>query len=175
MQTVLLVENLKPLVETQSCTLFTHSCINLCACGRDFARIQKAKSNANNDASEPFKIDFTILLILRPEKNRRQDATFGNTHLLLIHIRQSGPSSNLEQSMGQKPINKDRQMASKIEIVKIRQNAVFSRGVVSFFQIKENGKNVFFFGKSITNVTIKTNQMICSATVFPTTALLPGQ
>ena len=72
----------------------------------------------------------------------------------------------LEQSMGQKPINEGRQMASKIKIVKIRQYTVFPRGVVSFFQIEENGQNVFFFGKSITNVTSKSNQMIGSATVF---------
>ena len=65
MQTVLLVENLKPLLETQSCTLFTHSCISLCTCGRDFAHIQRAKSSTKNDASEHFKTDFTILLILR--------------------------------------------------------------------------------------------------------------
>ena len=64
-QTVLLVENLKPLLETQSCTLFTHSCISLCTCGRDFAHIQRAKSSTKNDASEHFKTDFTILLILR--------------------------------------------------------------------------------------------------------------
>ena len=36
-------------------------------------------------------------------------------------------------------------MASKIKVVKIGQYTVFARGVVSFFQIKENGKNVFFF------------------------------
>ena len=63
-------------------------------------------------------------------------------------------------------------MASKIKVVKLGQYTVFPRDVVSFFQIKENGKNVFFFGKSITNVTIKSNQMICGATVFPKTALL---
>ena len=56
---------MKPLLETQSCTLFTHSCISLCVCGRDFARIQRAKSSTNNDASEPFKTDLIILLILR--------------------------------------------------------------------------------------------------------------
>ena len=112
-----------------------------------------------------------IIVNVKTEKNRRQDATLGNTHLLLIRIRQTGPSSHLEQSMGQKP----RQMALKIKIVKIRQYTVFPCGVVSFFQIKENGKNVFFFGKSITNITIKSNQMICSATVFPKTALLRGQ
>ena len=77
--------------------------------------------------------------------------------------------------MGQKPINEGRQMASKIKVVKIGQYTVFPRGVVSLFQIKENGKNVFFFGKSITNATIKSNEMICSATVFPKTALLRGQ
>ena len=146
MQTVLLVENLKPLLETQSCTLFTPSCMSVCECGRDFARIQRAKSSTDNDAAELFKTDFTILL--KTEKNRRQDATLGNTHLLLIHIRQSGPSSNLKQSTGQKPINEGRQMASKIKFVKIRQYTVFPRGV-SFFQIKENGNYVFFFSKSI--------------------------
>ena len=78
-------------------------------------------------------------------------------------------------SMGQKPIDESRQMASKIKVVKIGQYTVFPRGVVSLFQIKENGKNVFFFGKSITNVTTKSIQMICSATVFPETALLRGQ
>ena len=57
-------------------------------------------------------------------------------------------------------------MASKIKVAKIGQYTVLPRGVVSFFQIKENGKNVFFFGKSITNVTIESNQMICSATIF---------
>ena len=57
--------------------------------------------------------------------------------------------------MGQKPINEGRQMASKIKVVKTRQYTMFPRGVLSFFQIKENGKNVFFFGESITNVTIK--------------------
>ena len=31
---------------------------------------------------------------------------------------------------------------------------------------------MFFFGKILTNVTIKTDKMICSATVFPKTALL---
>ena len=59
--------------------------------------------------------------------------------------------------MGQKPINEGRQMASKIKVVKIGQYTVFPRGVVSLFQIKENGKNEFFFGKSITNITIESN------------------
>ena len=66
--------------------------------------------------------------------------------------------------MGQKPINEGRQTASKIKVVKIGQYTVFPRGVVSFLQIKGNGKNVFFFGKSITNVTVKSNQAICRAT-----------
>ena len=93
----------------------------------------------------------------KTEKNWRQDAALRNTHLLLISIRQSGPRYHLEQSMGQKPINESRQMASKIKVVKIGQYTVFPRGVVRFFQIKENGKNVFFFGKSITNETIESN------------------
>ena len=116
-----------------------------------------------------------IIVNVKTEKNRRQDATLGNTHLLLIRIRQTGPSSNLEQSMGQKPINEGRQMASKIKVVKIREYAVFPSGVVSFIQTKENGNSMLFFGKTITNVNIKTNQMICSAMVFPKTALLRGQ
>ena len=72
-------------------------------------------------------------------------------------------------SIGQKPINESRQMASKIKVVKIRQYTVFARGVVCFFfQIKEDGNNVsFLFAKSITNVINKMNQMIFSATVFP--------
>ena len=79
--------------------------------------------------------------------------------------------------MGHKSIIEGRQMVSKIKVVKIRQYTAFSCGVVSFFQIKENGKYVcvcvfYFFGKSVMNVTIKTNQMICSATVLPKTALL---
>ena len=65
MPTVLLVDYLKQFLETQSRTLFTHSCINLCACGRNFARIQRAKSTTNNHASKPFKSDLTVLLILR--------------------------------------------------------------------------------------------------------------
>ena len=68
LQTVLLAENLKLFLETQSCTLFTHSCVSLCACGMSFARIQRAQSPTNNGASEPFKTDLTILLILRLEK-----------------------------------------------------------------------------------------------------------
>ena len=87
------------------------------------------------------------MIYIKTKKNSRQDATLGNTYVLFIQIGQSGPSSHLEQSMGQKPINEGRQMASKIRVVKIRQYAVFPRGVVSFFQIKENGNNVFFFGK----------------------------
>ena len=59
--------------------------------------------------------------------------------------------------MGEKPINEGRQMASKIKVVRIGQYTVFPRGVVRFFQIKENGKNVFFFGKSITNIAIESN------------------
>ena len=47
--------------------------------------------------------------------------------------------------MGQKRDNEGGQMASKIKVVKIRQYTVFPRGVVSLFQIKENGKIVFFF------------------------------
>ena len=145
MQAVLLVENLKPLLETHSCTLFTHSCISLCACGRDFARKQRTKSSTNNDASEPFKTDFTILLNLRLKRTGDKILPPGNTHFLLTRIRQSGPSSNLEHLVGQKPINEDRQMASKIKVLKIRHYTVFPCCVVSFFQIKENGKNVFFF------------------------------
>ena len=118
---------------------------------------------------------FRLIVNFKSEKNRRQDATLGNTHLLLVRIRQSRPGFHLEQSMGQKPINECRQMASKIKVVKIGQYTVFPRGVVSFFQIEENSQNVFFFGKSITNVTIESNEMIGSATVFPKTALLRGQ
>ena len=143
MQTVLLVENLKPFLETQSFTLFTHSYIRLYACGRNFARIQRTKSSSNNDASKPLKTDLTILLILRLK--RIGDASLRNTHLLLIHIGQSGASSHLKQPMGQEPINEGWQMASKIKIVKIGQHTVFPRGVVGFFQVKEKGKNVFFF------------------------------
>ena len=64
-QTGLLVENLNPLSENHSCTLFTHSCISLSACGRGFARIHGAKSSTINEASGPFKTDLTILLIFR--------------------------------------------------------------------------------------------------------------
>ena len=103
----------------------------------------KGKIVTNNDASGPFKTDFTILL----NKNQRQGATLGNTHLLLIRIRQRGPSSHLKQSMGQKPINEGRQMASKIKVVKIRQYTVFPHGVVSFFKIKKNDNNMFSFGQ----------------------------
>ena len=79
-----------------------------------------------------------------------RSATLGNTHLLLICIRHNGPSSNLEQLMGQKPINEGRQFSLKIEVIKIRQYTMFPCGVIcSFFQVKENGKNMFFFGKSV--------------------------
>ena len=77
--------------------------------------------------------------------------------------------------MGQKSTNEGRQMASKIKIVKVGHYTVFPRGVVGFFQVKENSKNVLFFGKSITNESVKSYQLICSATVFPKTALLRGQ
>ena len=63
-------------------------------------------------------------------------------------------------------------MALKIMVIKIKWYTVFSRGVVSFLQITENVNNMFFSGKSITNVIIKTNEMICSAMGFPNTALL---
>ena len=54
--------------------------------------------------------------------------------------------------MGHKSIIEGRQMVSKIKVVKIRQYTAFSCGVVSFFQIKENGKYVcvcvvFFLGQ----------------------------
>ena len=67
----------KPLLETQSCTLFTHSCISLCACGRTCARIQMAKSSTNSDASEPFKTDLTILLIFRLKRTRDKMLPWG--------------------------------------------------------------------------------------------------
>ena len=95
-----------------------------------------------------------------------------NTHLLLILL---SDRVGRKQPVGRKPINEGRQMASKIKIVKIGQYTVFPCGVVGFFQVKENGKNVFFFGKSITNYPVKLYQLICSATVFPKTALLRGQ
>ena len=57
-------------------------------------------------------------------------------------------------------------MASKIKIVKIGQYTVFPRGVVGFFQVKESGKNVLLLGKSISNETVKSYQLICSATFF---------
>ena len=58
----------KTIVRDPILTLFTHSCISLCACRSDFASIQKAKSSTSNDASEPYKTDFTILIILRLHK-----------------------------------------------------------------------------------------------------------
>ena len=64
-QTVLLVKNFNLLLETQFCTLFTHSFVSLPACERDFVRTHTAKLPTNNDASGPYKTDFTILLILR--------------------------------------------------------------------------------------------------------------
>ena len=73
---------------------------------------------------------------------------------------------SLKQPMGQKPLNEGRQMASKIKIVKIGQYTVFPRGVVGFFQVKESGKNVLLLGKSISNETVKSYQLICSATFF---------
>ena len=95
--------------------------------------------------------------------------------LPIIRIRQSRLSSHLEQSMGQKPINEGRQMASKIKLVKTRQSTVFPRGVASFFRKTKLARTWSFFGRSITNVTIKTNQTVCTATVFPKTALLRGK
>ena len=138
---------MNPLLETNSCTLFTHSCISLSACGRDFACIHREKSSTNNEAYELFKTDFTIIIVnFMTKKVWRQDATLRNTHLLLIRSRQSGTSSHLEQY------------------------TAFPCGVVSFFQIKENGNNVLFFFvffcKSFTFVAIKTNQVIRSASVF---------
>ena len=57
----------------------------------------------------------------------------GNTHLLLMRITQSRPSSQVELTMGQKHINEGMQIPSKIKVVKIRQYAEFQRGVMSFF------------------------------------------
>ena len=45
-------------------TVYTHLQKSLCM-WENFAFIQRAKSSTNNDASEPFKIDLTILFILR--------------------------------------------------------------------------------------------------------------
>ena len=49
-------------------------------------------------------------------------------------------------------------MASKIKVVKIREHTVFPQSVVCFFHIKENGNNVFFFCKSVTNVMFYENE-----------------
>ena len=78
--------------------------------------------------------------------------------------------------MGQKPINESRQMASKIKVVKIGQYTVFPRGVVSFFKIKGNGKNVFFFWQKHYeyNYRIELDDLQCYG-FFPKTALLRGQ
>ena len=78
-----------------------------------------------------------------------------------MRIRQSGTSSHLEQSTRQKPINESRQMALKMKVVKVRQYAVFPHGVISVFQIKEDGNDLFFFGKSIMNVTIEPDDLQC--------------
>ena len=146
MQTVLLVENLKPLLKTQSWTLFTHSCISLCACGRNCARIQTAKSSTNNDASEPFKNDFPILLILRLKRTGDKMLPWGTPISCSYVSDRVNPAQTWnEQSMGQIPINEGRELAPKINVVKIGRYTVFPRGAVSFFQIKENGKNVLFF------------------------------
>ena len=75
-----------------------------------------------------------------------------NTHLLLILL---SDRVGRKQPVGRKPINEGRQMASKIKIVKIGQYTVFPRGVVGFFQVKENVKNMFFLGKNITHETVK--------------------
>ena len=120
----------------------------------------------------------------KTETNRSQDATLGNTHLLLIRIKQSGLSANLEQSVGQTPINEGRQVASKSMAVQIREYTVFPRGVVSSVQIEENTRTcifcccfcsfffcffvflLLFLAKAFATVTIKTTQMICRATFF---------
>ena len=77
--------------------------------------------------------------------------------------------------MGQKPINESRQMASKIKVVKIGQYTVFPRGVVSFFQIKENGKNVFFFWQKHyeCNYQIETDDLQCYGSSENRTAARP--
>ena len=61
------------------CTLFTHSCISLSACGRDFVRIYSAKSYINNEAFEPFKVDFTILFIFRLKRLRDRMLPWGTS------------------------------------------------------------------------------------------------
>ena len=60
MQSALLVEDLNPLLETQFFTPFTQVSISLSACGRDFARMHRAKASVNNESSESFKAVFTI-------------------------------------------------------------------------------------------------------------------
>ena len=67
-QTVFLAEDLNLLLETQSCALFTHSCISLSAFGRDFVCIHRVNSSSNNEAPELFKTDLTILLIVTLER-----------------------------------------------------------------------------------------------------------
>ena len=63
----------------------------------------------------------TSFVNFKTKKNRRQDATLRNTHLLLVHIRLSGLSSHLEQSMGQTTtINEGRQTVFKFKLVEIR-------------------------------------------------------
>ena len=73
-------------------------------------------------------------------------------------------------------------MALKIKVANVRQCTVFPCGVVSFFQIKENGNSVLFllllfvclfvFGKSVTYVAIKTNQVICKCYGFSVSAMV---
>ena len=63
----------------------------------------KGQINHEKSRFQTFQIRLDSIVNFKTEKNRRQDTSLRNTHLLLIRIGQSGASSHLKQPMGQKP------------------------------------------------------------------------
>ena len=125
----------------------------------ELARIQRAKSSTNNDASEPFKTDLTILLISRRKRTGDKMLPWGTPISCSYVSDRLDPALTWNSRWDRNPSMKVGKWPRKSRSLKIGQYTVFPRSVVSLFQIEENGQNVFFFGKSITNVTIKSNQM----------------
>ena len=97
MQTVLEVENLKPLSDTHSWTLLTQSCMALSTLFNVFPLTHKVIHKQG--ATCTLQDSFNNVVNLNAEQGWGQDATLWDSHLLLVQLRQSGTHSNLKRTL----------------------------------------------------------------------------
>ena len=88
------------------------------------------------------------------------DAALWDAHFKLVHCREGGPDPYLKLPISKEVAYKGSHVASNASPMKVAQNAMLPCCIVSLLKVKENGHALLTILKSLSNVRLKSQEMV---------------